>query len=144
MNTSRIWVLCTMMGGLSAFSVFANDAPTTCSLESLRGTVAGTFTGSNAGVANSASGMESYDGAGHMKWIELWSDGYTAYRWHGTGTYTITPGCVATVIYGGNISQPWTYFVSPDGSGYYWNNNGLYGEVASGRMARISTALLVQ
>jgi hypothetical protein len=92
----------------------------------------------------SSSGMESYDGHGHMKYYELQSDGITSHVWTGTGTYTITPNCIATIIYDGDVADPWTYFVAPDGSAYYYNNNLNSGHIGGGHVDRISRALLVK
>jgi len=127
----------------SALPAFADKVPTTCSLATMLGTWAYGAMGYNSGVPISGSGMESYDGHGNMKWIELWSDGYTNYTWTGDGTYTITSNCIASVHYSAG-GAAWTYFVAPDGTRYYWNNNLDYGAVGGGRIDRISTALLVQ
>jgi hypothetical protein len=108
------------------------------------GTMAWSGAGETRGVPHSSSGMESYDGKGHLKYYELYSDGITQHKWIGTGTYTITANCIATVIYDGDVADPWTFFVAPDGSVYYYNNNLGLGSVAAGRSDRISKALLVQ
>jgi hypothetical protein len=126
-----------------ALPAFADKTPTTCSLATMLGTWAYGSMGYRDGVPISGSGMESYDGQGNMRWIELWSDGYTNYTWTGVGTYTITSNCVASVRYSAG-GPAWTYFVAPDGTRYYWNNNLDYGAVGGGRIDRISTALLVQ
>jgi hypothetical protein len=131
---------------LGAASAGADEnSATTCSLATLNGTLAwgGTGTSINTGPFSN-SGMESYDGHGHMKYYELQSDGITNHVWKGTGTYTITPNCIATVIYDGDVADAWTYFVAPDGSAYYYNNNLDLGHIGGGRLDRISKALLVQ
>ena len=124
----------------------AEESPSTCSLESLHGTLAWSGTSITVGGPNSGSGLESYDGKGHMKYQELWSDGTSTVTYTGSATYTITANCIATVTYYYNGVQsglPWTYFVAPDGSGYYWNNNQGVGTTAAGRVDRISRVLLV-
>lgn len=120
------------------------DTPTTCSLATMFGTMAYSGAGETGGVPHSSSGMESYDGKGHLKYYELYSDGITQHKWIGTGTYTITANCIATVIYDDDVADPWTFFVAPDGSVYYYNNNLGLGSVAAGRSDRISRALLVK
>jgi hypothetical protein len=133
------------IGTLSFGSVSAlADTPTTCSLATMRGTMAFAGTGEKSGVPYSVSGMESYDGQGHLKYYELQSDGITQHKWTGTGTYTITTNCIATVVYDGDVVDPWTFFVAPDGSVFYYNNNLGLGNVAAGRSDRISRALLIQ
>lgn len=130
--------------GLSAAPAWS-DAPQTCSLASLKGTMAWSgVTTRPGGVQKSSSGMESYDGVGHMKYFQLQSDGITQSKFSGTGTYTITQGCIATVVYDGDTANPWTYFVAPDGSTYFYNNNLGFGAISAGHVDRISRALLVQ
>ena len=143
MNKSLPLFVAVLALGFSALPAFAESTPTTCSLATMRGTWAYGAMGYYSGAPISASGMESYDGQGNMKWIELWSDGATNYTWTGVGTYTITSNCVASVRYSAGANA-WTYFVAPDGTRYYWNNNLDYGAVGGGRIDRISTALLVQ
>jgi hypothetical protein len=126
-----------------------------CSLESLHGTLAYAFVSSStpgsvstphSGQPTSSSGEEYYDGKGHMKYYQFVSDGDHSYTYSGTGTYTITAKCVATVTYeyaGSQSGNPWTYFVAPDGSGYYWNSNQNDGTLSAGRVTRISRADLI-
>jgi hypothetical protein len=145
MRKSLVLATCVSILGLSALPAFADDAPTTCSLATLHGTLAWGATGTSRYTGPySNSGMESYDGHGNLKYYELQSDGITKNTFIGTGTYTITSNCIATVIYDGDAAHPWTYFVAPDGSVYYYNNNLLTGRVGGGRVDRISRALLVQ
>ncbi len=143
MRKSLILAACASILGLSALPVFADDAPTTCSLATLHGTMAWGGAAEKNGVPYSGSGMESYDGQGHLKYYTLHSDGYTQNTFIGTGTYTITSNCIATVIYDGDAANPWTYFVAPDGSVFYYNNNLGHGAVGGGQENRISRALLV-
>jgi hypothetical protein len=141
---------------LAFTAVRADDGAQQCTLESLHGTLAYAYEEAASpqpvppigflALPASGSGMESYDGKGHMKYYELYSDGINSYTYTGTGTYTITSNCIATVIYeyqGAQSGNPWTYFVSPDGSGYFWNNNQNQGLIAGGRVVRISKDLLV-
>ncbi len=78
-----------------------------------------------------------------MRYYELSSDGVTTSTYTGTGTYTITENCVATVVYDSEV-VPWVYFVSADGEHYFWNNNQGVGHITSGRADRVSLALLVK
>ena len=142
----QIFILsaCISLFGLSAGSVFADDTPSVCSLATLHGTMGWSGIGQKNGVPYSGSGMESYDGHGNIKYYTLHSDGITQSKYIGTGTYTITSNCIATVIYDGDVAQPWTYFVAPDGSVFYYNNNSGNGGIGAGQENRISRALLVQ
>ncbi len=144
MNRSMIRTLCASSLVLCASATFADNSPTTCTLASLRGTLAWGGTTDRAGVPRSSSGMESYDGHGHLKYFEYASDGYTTNTWTGTGTYTITANCVATVIYDGDTTDAWTFFVAADGSAYYDNNNLNFGNIGASRSELITRAMLVQ
>ena len=123
------------------------EGPSTCSLASLHGSYAWSGTWQTSSGPASGSGMESYDGAGHMKWYNITSNGTVSYTSTGTGTYTIGANCIATVTYlynGVQSGLPWTYFVAADGSGYYWNNNQGAGAISAGRVDRISSAQLLK
>ena len=144
MNTSLALKLGTLMLAICVSTAYANAPPLTCSLSTLRGTMAWGGTNTKSGVPRSSSGMESYDGSGHLKYYSFASDGYTTNTWTGIGTYTITANCVATIIYDGDPTDTWTFFVAPDGSAYYTNNNLNFGAISGGRTDRISRALLVQ
>ena len=128
---------------LNTVAAFA-DTPTSCSLATLRGTYAWGGTSVKNLVWSGSSGMESYDGSGHLKYYELQSDGITQSVWNGTGTYTITANCIATVIYDGDVTDRWTYFVAPAGGVFYYNNNLGFGRAGGGQENRISKALLIQ
>jgi hypothetical protein len=143
MKTSLILTVYISFLSLSAAPAVA-DTPTSCSLATMRGTYGFAGTGVRRGVPYSGSGFESYDGQGHLKYYELQSDGMTQNKYSGTGTYTITANCIATIIYDGITTEVWTYFVAPDGDVFFWNNNLGYGNVSGGREDRISRALLVQ
>jgi hypothetical protein len=127
---------------LAAFSASAAD-PTSCSLGTLHGTMAWASIYANASVPRAGSGFESYDGHGGLKYTQLVSDGYTTHTYTGTGTYTITANCIASVTYDG-VGRPFLYFVAPDGSAYFWSNNQNAGVVSAGRVERVSHALLVK
>lgn len=131
--------------GFAAFSVSADDeAMGQCKLDTLHGTMAWSTTLlTTTGAVSSGSGQESYDGKGHMKYYELYSDGVSSTSYSGTATYTISSNCVATVTYDSEV-VPWVYFVSADGDHYYWNNNQGTGVINSGRADRVSQALLVK
>ncbi len=137
--------LCISFLSLSGASALADiPAPEPCSLATLHGTYGFAGTGIRRGVPYSGSGFESYDGQGHLKYYELQSDGTTQSKYTGTGTYTITANCIATIIYDGITTEVWTYFVASDGDVFFYNNNLGYGNVSGGREDRISRALLVQ
>jgi hypothetical protein len=137
-------VTCGLVMGLAAFSVSAEDEGAShCTVNTLHGTMAWSTTILGpTGPLSSGSGQESYDGKGHMKYYEFYSDGITTTTYSGTGTYTISDNCIATVTYDSEV-VPWVYFVSADGEHYYWNNNQGTGVLNSGRADRISHALLV-
>lgn len=135
-------LVCTL--ALGAAPTLADVPQTTCSLATLRGTYAFAGTSIKAQVWYGTSGMESYDGHGNLKYYELQSDGVTQNTWTGTGTYTISANCIATVIYDNDVSDRWTYFVAPDGGVFYYNNNLGFGKVSAGHEDRISKALLIQ
>jgi len=126
--------------GFAALPASADDNQH-CSLETLHGTMAYATITYRQGVQISSSGQESYDGKGHMTYYEFQSDGGVPQTYSGTGTYTITANCVATVTY--DAGAPWVYFVSADGEHYYWNNNQDNGAISAGRADRVSKALLV-
>lgn len=127
---------------LACASGQADVGPTHCSLATLSGTLAwsGTTLHLN-GTPTAGSGFEYYDGHGHMKYYEQWSDGTTSATYSGTGTYTLTANCIATVIYDG--VQPWTYFVAPDGSRYYYSNTLDTGGISAGKVEKVSPTDLV-
>jgi hypothetical protein len=137
---------CALMLGCVSLAANAQEAGAShCRLSTLHGTMAwNTTTFSTARTAvSSGSGQESYDGKGNMKYFEFYSDGITSTTYTGTGTYTISDNCIATVTYDSEV-VPWVYFVSADGDHYYWNNNQGTGLINSGRADRVSQALLVK
>ncbi len=148
MNKALVLSACITLLGFSTFPAFADhddDAASTCSLATMRGTYAWGYAATNAGGPYSTSGRESYDGHGHTNWFQLFnSAGTTPSTYSGTGTYTMTADCVASVVYTGfHNDAPYTYFVAPNGGHYYWNNNFADSTVAGSRVDRISMALLV-
>ena len=120
-----------------------SDSADSCSLATLHGTMAWGTTKTDSGAPSAGSGFESYDGHGHLKYTEIVSNGYSTESYTGTGTYTITKNCIASVIYDGT-GPAWHYFVAPNGSAYYWTNNQNAGVVAAGRADRVTRALLVK
>ena len=144
MKKTAILTACLSVLGLGV-SAAAFGGDVTCSLETLHGTYAWGYAATNAGGPYSTSGRESYDGKGHMTWFQLFnSGGFSPATYSGTGTYTVSADCVANVVYNGfHNSVPYTYFLIPDGDGYFWNNNFGDGTVSGGRVDRISRALLV-
>jgi hypothetical protein len=133
-------VLVLGLGG--AHLAVAEDTPITCSAATLHGTYAFAGAGTDSGVPYTTSGRETYDGAGHIKYYQLWDEAGVTYTYTGTGTYTMSPDCVATAIYGGNAARRWTYFTGPEGSVFYYNNNVNGGVESAGHEDRVSRALL--
>jgi hypothetical protein len=141
--------------GINAAAALADETQVGCSNATLNGTYA--FAGKGSNVTGtyqySTSGMESYDGEGHLKWYQLWTDEFGTTTYSGTGTYTftslsdtssgslITAGCVAKVTYTG--SSTWTYFVPPDGDAYYFSGIAA-NPLSAGKIERVSRALLVK
>jgi hypothetical protein len=115
----------------------AATSPGPCSLASLKGVMGWAAESSRQGVPHASDGTETYDGAGHMVYRETETNGYINYSYSGTGTYTITDRCVASVYYDGSPT-PFVYLVAPDGSAYWWVNNQNAGTVAAGKVVRIS------
>lgn len=117
----------------------------TCTLATLHGTYAWGYSATDSAGPYSTSGRESYDGKGNFKWYQLYnSGGYSPTVYSGTGTYTVSGDCVASVVYVGfHRNVPYTYFLIPDGDGYFWNDNFGDGTVSGGRVTRITKALLV-
>ncbi len=129
--------------GLNTLNAFA-QTPTFCNLSTLHGTYMFDGLNSVSGVPHAGAGMEWYDGKGNIITIGTTSDGFTPHMFRSLGTYTITPNCIATAIYGGDTANPFTYFVRPDGAGFAAINAGHYGAVAAGREDRMSFVQLVQ
>jgi hypothetical protein len=129
--------------GLGSLAALAEEPQAPCSLATLRGTYAYAGVSFQNGLAHGGSGIEYHDGHGNLKTIDQGSDGVTSFKSSSTGTYTITPDCIATVIYDGDTADPWTYFVAPDGSVFYYNNNNNHGRVSGGHEDRISRQSLV-
>jgi hypothetical protein len=146
MKKTAILTACLSLLSAVAFAGDLDGDKVTCSLETLHGTYAWGYAATVTGVGPySTSGRESYDGKGHMTWYQLYnSGGFSPTTYSGTGTYTVSADCVANVVYVGfNSSVPYTYFLIPNGDGYFWNNNFGDGTVSGGQVTRISKALLV-
>ena len=145
MNRSSMSIAAALVLALSTHPAFAQSAPNRCSLDSLRGTYGWFVVATNIYAGPySASGMESYDGQGNMKGYQLSSDGVTQSTVTYTATYTITRNCIATVIYEGDTANPFTAFVAPDGSSFFWNNNFGFGGISGAKAERTTTALLIR
>jgi hypothetical protein len=113
-----------------------------CSNETLNGTVVASVSQSTAGGHASSLFMESWDGAGHLQYLESDANGTRTITYNGTATYSISSDCVATVYYDG-ATTPYVYYVDADGKGYFWVNNQNVGVVAAGHTELISKELLV-
>jgi hypothetical protein len=155
MNKSLVLAICLASSGLGASMVAGAES---CTLATLHGTMAGAgwATNTSNSYLHSGSFMESYDGQGHFKYYEFYTDGSGTYIYSGAGTYemtsltdtssgiAVTASCVAKVTYSPG-SNPWTYFVAADGSAYYWNNNQPNTQqIGGGRADRISFGMLVK
>jgi len=117
--------------------------PGPCSVSSLHGTMAWDAERTVQGAPQASDGFESYDGAGHLRYKQTNSDGYTTTTATGTGTYTISDRCVASVYYDG-ATVPMLFWVAPDGAGYWWINLQDSGVVAAGKAQRVSHELVLK
>jgi len=104
MKRKFIATACMSLLGLSAavpaFADNEDDTASTCSIATMLGTYVWAYAATNAGGPYSTSGRESYDGHGNFKWFQLFNSGGTAtFTYSGTGTYTMTADCVASVVY---------------------------------------------
>ena len=105
-------IVCALVSGFAAVPATAEDeGGAHCRVETLHGTMAWSTTVlTTSGAVSSGSGQESYDGKGRMKYYEFYSDGVTTTTYSGTGTYTVSDSCIATVTYDSEV-VPWVYFV---------------------------------
>jgi hypothetical protein len=140
MKKSRKWSTGMALLGFGALAAFADSSPNTCSLATLQGTYAFSGTGTDSATAYSTSGRETYDGHGHIQYSQLWDEAGVTNLYEGTGTYTMDANCVAHATYGPN--NHWTYYVAPDGSAFWFNNNNNTGIVSAGHEERIARAPL--
>lgn len=86
---------------------------------------------------------ESWDGAGNIQYLESDTNGYqSSGLYYGTGKYTISADCRATVVYDGSTTVSWTYYLNEDGKGYSWAGNS-EGGIGGGRAELITRDLLV-
>ena len=82
-----------------------------CSLKTLQGTYIYALQGVFQGSPLAESGMESYDGKGHV--INVFTDSLGRETSRSTGTYTLNGQCQGTVTYSsGNVMHQ---YVSPKG-----------------------------
>ena len=125
--------------GLAGHAAFA----VTCDNGTIKGTMVAAVQRTISGSPAAFMDMESWDGAGHLHYLEIDSYGTSAVGpYFGTGTYSISKDCIATVHYdGGNFA--WTYYVAPDGNGFSWINTQNVGIVSGGNYELISRDLLV-
>jgi len=117
-----------------------------CDNHTLVGTVAEAFLKTSAGSAvptTTSIYMESWDGAGNLQYFQENTNGASSTGlYYGTGTYSVSADCIATVIYDGDTVDVWTYYLDPDGKGYTWVNTFGFGNV-SGRHADLLTRELL-
>ncbi len=144
-NTLNIGIVSAGQTQLISTELLVNPTATTgpCSNATLKGTLAFAVEKTSSGVPQASAGMESYDGAGNLHYVQTDSDGYSTTTYHGTGTYTITSGCVASAYYDGSTT-PFVYFVAPNGSAFWWINNQNTGTVAAGKETRMAARLIVK
>jgi len=144
-NTLNIGIVSAGQTQLISTELLVNPTATTgpCSNTTLKGTLAFAVEKTSSGVPQASAGMESYDGAGNLHYVQTDSDGYSTTTYHGTGTYTITSGCVASAYYDGSTT-PFVYFVAPNGSAFWWINNQNTGTVAAGKETRMAARLIVK
>jgi len=141
----------------SSLPVFAEGAPLSCSLATLRGTYAGDGIHPKNGNIVASVFVESYDGQGHLTFYQQFSTGTSHVTYSGKGTYTvgtltdassgtpITENCVAFVHYEGDPTEEvWNFFLAPDGSSFYFVNTFDTGSIAAGHEQRISLGQLVR
>jgi hypothetical protein len=121
----------------------AGPALATCNDATLHGTVAAAINKTSSGAPTATAYIESWDGAGHLQYQESDSQGYSHQTYFGTGTYQISKECIATVYYDGATTNPYLYYVAPNGQGYWWANNQNVGVVAAGHAELISKDLIV-
>jgi len=111
--------------------------PGPCSTQSLLGTMSFSVEKSASGAPTASIGQEIYDGSGSLTYLQTDTDGLTTTPYSGTGTYSISSRCVASVYYDGTSTDPFIYFVSPGGNAYWWINNQNSGIVAAGKATRV-------
>jgi hypothetical protein len=108
MNKFTAWFWISMLGAALAAPANARDF---CSLKTLRGTYVYALQGVFAGSPLAESGMESYDGQGHV--INVFADSLGRETSRSTGTYVLNGQCQGIVTYSsGNIMHQ---YVSPKG-----------------------------
>ena len=140
MSKSLVLAAFLSIAGLNVLPAFADDEATACSLATLHGTYGFASSGTDSGVPYTSAGRESYDGQGNIKYEQLWNEAGITYAFKGTGTYTMTPDCVATLTY--DNGGKWKAVVAPDGGVFFYNDNIGNPIQSSGREERISRALL--
>jgi len=115
-----------------------------CNNQTLNGTVAEAWHKTQAQLPGSDIYMESWDGAGHIQYLsdDHISGQQSSGLFYGTGTYTITSDCIATVVYDGG-THAWKYYVDKDGHGYTWIDGFNRGIVQAGHTELMTRALLV-
>ena len=144
-NTLNIGTVAAGQTELISSELLVNPTATTrhCSTATLKGTLAFAVEKTSSGVPGSSAGLESYDGGGNLHYVQTDSNGYSTTSYQGTGTYTITRGCVASVYYDGSTT-PFVYFVAPNGSAFWWINNQNKGTLAAGKETRVTAELIVK
>lgn len=134
-------LLTALAAGLLPANVALADG---CSSQTLVGTVFETIQRTTPAGPGTSIYMETWDGAGNIQYLQ--DDATptsTSGLYNGTGTYTVSADCIATVIYDGDTSRVWQYYLDPDGRGYTWLNAFNIGKVAGGHADLVTRFPLV-
>ena len=108
MNQLIAWALISLLGAAVTQTANARDF---CSLKTLRGTYVYALQGVFAGSPLGESGMETYDGQGHV--INVFTDSLDRETSRSTGIYVLNGQCQGIVTYSsGNVMHQ---YVSPNG-----------------------------
>lgn len=110
-----------------------------CSSKTLKGTYSYAAQGYEAGSPFGESGMETYDGKGHV--TGLGSDSSNPDNGSFSGTYTVNSDCTGAVDYGDDIV--YNIYVKPDGSAFSFLDQTV-GNVLAGEERRISKKLILE
>lgn len=116
-----------------------SNTPTTCSLETLKGTYIFSSQGLENGKPLSASGMMSFDGTGKLVAVATRSIEQTKIK--DTGTYTLDENCFGTWTLASGARAD--IYVGPTGEHYYQTRVD-QNTSAGGEARRVSDELIVK